>query len=367
MKLDYASLSLPVTAADVLAYKKAQSPQNTSKKNSLFFVVLFVFVGLAVLPLIIEAVGLFSSGGIEAIMPPIMLAAVIVLVVAAVIAYLRYDERRRAKLYRFALLNQLLYEENSAYTSYKGMIFDEGHSRVIKQLLRFADASEIGNYQYETGSGRNRSTHTYGYVKIPLTRNLPHMVLDGKANNLLGIITGMTDSFDRSQKLSLEGDFDKHFTLYAPKQYERDALYVFTPDVMAILIDEGKRYDMEIVDDELFIYSNAGFNLVSEAQLTSLVRIVETIGGELRSQTRRYADEKVLDAREANVVAQEGRRLNKGVNLLAFVVIGIIALNFASSILDSRGAPIGAYLYAGIGLIIVLAICVRFLSRMKLR
>lgn len=367
MKLDYTSLNLPVTAADVLAYKNAQSPQGMLKNKVVIYIVLFVFASLLALPLLIQIVSLSSSGGIGAAMPPIILTAMIALVAAAVIAYLRYDERRRAKLYRFAVLNQLLYEENSAYTAYKGMIFDEGHSRVIKQLLRFADNSEIGNYQYETGSGRNRSTHTYGYVKIPLTRNLPHMVLDGKANNLFGIITGMTDSFDRSQKLSLEGNFDKYFTLYAPKQYERDALYVFTPDVMAVLIDEGKRYDMEIVDNELYIYSTKVFDLVSETQLSSLVRIVETIGSELRSQTKRYTDERILDSRGSNIVAKEGKRLRKGVNILALVVIGIIALNFASSILDSMGKPIGAYLYAGIGLIIVVAICVRFLSRIKLR
>lgn len=42
--------------------------------------------------------------------------------------------------------------------------------------------------------------------------------------------------------LSLEGDFDRYFTLYCPGDYERDALYVFTPDLLALLIDESRHF-----------------------------------------------------------------------------------------------------------------------------
>lgn len=366
MKLDYTSLGLPVTSADVAAYKQVKS-QGAIKSTLWIFALFSVFACMIILPLLIQTIGSLSSGNIEAIVPLGALIVPFVLVVIIAVVYSRYNERRRAKLYRFALQNHLMFIENSTYTSYKGMIFDEGYSRVIKQLLRFSDGSEVGNYQYETGSGRSRATHTYGYVKIPLTRNLPHMVLDGKANNLFGIITGMSDSFDRSQKLSLEGDFDKYFTLYAPKEYERDALYVFTPDVMQILIEEGKRYDMEIVDNELFVYSNALFDLVSETQLSSLVKIIETIGSEIRSQSTRYADEKVQSSKENNIVAEKGRRLHKGINLLALVVFGVVVLNIASSVLDSTGSPLGSFIYLGIGIVVLVIACVAFLSRIKLR
>ena len=58
------------------------------------------------------------------------------------------------------------------------------------------------------------------------------------------------------QRLSLEGDFDDHFTLYCPEEYERDALYLFTPDVMARLIDRVRGFDVEIIDDWLFLVSS---------------------------------------------------------------------------------------------------------------
>lgn len=59
-------------------------------------------------------------------------------------------------------------------------------------------------------------------------------------------LTGVAGLFARDQVLSLEGDFDRYFTPYCPKQYERDALSVFTPDLMALCIDEAAPFDIEI-------------------------------------------------------------------------------------------------------------------------
>lgn len=53
-----------------------------------------------------------------------------------------------------------------------------------------------------------------------------------------------------------EGDFDDYFTLYCLAEYERDSLYLFTPDVMARLIDRVRGFDVEIIDDLLFFVSS---------------------------------------------------------------------------------------------------------------
>ena len=65
----------------------------------------------------------------------------------------------------------------------------------------------------------------------------------------------------RTQVLSLEGDFDRYFTLYCPKEYERDALYVFTPDLMALLDRRGgavRRRDRRRLDVRLLHRSRSG-------------------------------------------------------------------------------------------------------------
>ena len=134
------------------------------------------------------------------------------------------------------------------------MIFQNGSSRMATSLVRGFQPRfvEFANYQYTTGSGKNRTTHRWGYVAVKLDVPLPNIVLDALGNNALG--SNLPASFARDQRLSLEGDFDRHFTLYCPEGYEADALYLFTPDIMARFIDHAAQLDVEIVDDWMFLY-----------------------------------------------------------------------------------------------------------------
>jgi hypothetical protein len=140
------------------------------------------------------------------------------------------------------------------------------------------------------------------------------MVLDARDNNALGRFSNLPDVFNRNQTLKLEGNFNNYFTLYAPAEYARDALYVFTPDVMAALIDSGSKYDLEVMDNSLWIYSKGRFDM-NEPTLRQLLKIADTIGGELGDQSAGYVDERVGD-RSANIVAAPGKRLKKSINLI---------------------------------------------------
>src|SRR4051794_9540475 len=235
------------------------------------------------------------------------------------------------RLTRFAAANGLVYGHEEA-ASYPGTIFQVGTHRTLERRLRSAVGrpTEIGTYRYlvESGSGDDRKVaiHRWGYIAIGLDRNLPNMMLDARANDrsLFGIRSSdLPVQFDRGQVLHLEGDFDRHFTLYAPRQYERDALYVFTPDLMALLIDEAGDFDVEVVDDMMFIYSTTPFDLLSPATYERMRAIVGTVGAKALRQTIRYADERVGD-RVRNVVAAPGRRLRRRTNWVA--IAGLILL-----------------------------------------
>jgi hypothetical protein len=193
---------------------------------------------------------------------------------------------------------------------YTGIIYSHGDTRRINNAYIFPwlNNTEIGNYSYYTGSGKNRSVHTFGYIKLPLPRTLPHMLLDAKSNNFFGTFSNLPNMFSGDQKLSLEGDFNTYFTLYAPKEYETDALYVFTPDVMQALIESSKEYDVEIIDGTMYMYSNNYYDLSSESELQQLLHIISTLSKEVFEQTDYYADERVGD-RTKNITAYEGRRL----------------------------------------------------------
>ena len=163
-------------------------------------------------------------------------------------------------------------------------------------------------------------------MALQLDRALPHMVLDSRANNGLFGGTNLPATFTKDQVLSLEGDFNNYFTLYCPKQYERDALYVFTPDLMALCIDNAAPFDIEIIDKWMFVYSAAPFDMSTGAIYQRLFGIVDTVGAKTLTQTDRYADERVPTF-AANFVAPQGARLKRGVPVVA-IVIGVLAIGF---------------------------------------
>lgn len=247
-------------------------------------------------------------------------------VAGLIVAYQWVHTRNTLRLKGFASDNGWQFLENQKPDDHNGMIFGHGHSRLIEQrfVLGAGWLNEMGNYRYVTGSGKNSQTHYFGYIRMSLPRKLPHMVLDAKTNNFLGI-SNLPQMFSRQQRLSLEGDFDKYFTLYAPQQYETDALYVFTPDVMATLIDDGQKYDLEVIDDKLYIYSSRKFNLSDAATIKKLLNMAQSIAGQLHEQTDYYADERVND-RAANIIAEPGRRLKNSVPWAVIIIVIVVIL-----------------------------------------
>ncbi len=327
-ELDFTALNQPITKQDVAAFKQVKSARNGN--SSTLVTRLVISVGIACYVFIFIYAEMSNQNG--------FMAVVIISVVLPLLAIgykLASVNRLKtlAKLYKFATSNalQLIYDAGSQH--YGGMIFDEGSARYVTEALRFSDGTEIGNYQYTTGSGKNRRTHYWGYVHIRLSRQLPHMVLDARDNNALGRFSNLPDVFNRNQTLKLEGNFNNYFTLYAPAEYARDALYVFTPDVMAALIDSGSKYDLEVMDNSLWIYSKGRFDM-NEPTLRQLLKIADTIGGELGDQSAGYVDERVGD-RSANIVAAPGKRLKKSINLIKVGTFVLIALYFLWVVLQS--------------------------------
>lgn len=244
--------------------------------------------------------------------------------------------KRQIKLRRFAKVNQLEFQENIENPVRSGMIFHEGHSKKLRASLtiqRDSGQLEIGNYQYVTGSGKNRTTYDFGFIAFSLPRRLPHMVLDAKSNNFLSRFSNLPTVFDRDQILSLQGGFDEHFTLYAPKEYETDAFYVFTPDVMQAAIDTGGEFDMEVIDDRFYLYSSRPLKIDEPSVLQHLLGLSNHLSGEIIGQVDYYSDEKIGD-RTKNVVAEPGRRLEKGVPwLIIFFIAFAILFQFGPMVL----------------------------------
>lgn len=257
----------------------------------------------------------------------LVLCGMAAFVVAISISSLGAARRRRARhlrLERFARDNRLYWMPEGNAPQYPGTIFSVGTTRLVRDRL-FAGSGEffdVGVLQAVTGSGKERRTVEWSYLALRLTRDLPHLVLDSTRDNVLGQ-SSLPETMHRAQRLSLEGDFDRHFALYCPAGYERDALYVFTPDLMALLIDEAGDFDVEIVDDRMTLFTRRSVDPLDPETWRRYERIMELVLPKARRQTRRYRDER---ADEGETIALEGRRLRAGVPWSGLAIgVGVLA------------------------------------------
>jgi len=331
-RLDLAPLLDPVPRDAVRAYRTAAVARGEAPRG--LGVVAIVAMLLVVLVAMAIGIGLASgdSGSPIGLVFIVVAALVAVLAVRSLLSGSAWQ--RWARLDRFARANGMRFTPQVDGSDEIGMIFDRGHDRTTSELMRLGDGwldgrVETANYRYSvtTGSGKNRRTRVYrwAYLVIQLDRHLPQLVLDALQNDhrVFGIGTSnLPVSFASTQRLGLEGDFDQYFRLSVPAGYERDAVYVLTPDLMALLIDQagtGSALDVEIVDDRIYFYAPGHLEYGDPTVWQRLTTIVRTVGAKTLRQTVRYADERVGD-RAIDVVASQGRRLRRGGVRLATVV-----------------------------------------------
>lgn len=144
----------------------------------------------------------------------------------------------------------------------------------------------------------------YGwYLAVPLPRRLPHIALLRASDR--------TDSnLDQAAAYPMGVEFDATLTLLVPPGYERDALYLFTPDVLAAMLDDAgsAQWAAEVLDDHLFFRFPHGSvpQAVFAEDLRRAFLLVERTAAELATQAERYRDART-DVPE--LVAAPGRRM----------------------------------------------------------
>jgi hypothetical protein len=220
----------------------------------------------------------------------------------------------------FAAANGWVYEPITPAPAHRGSIFEYLQEATVADRFSAPDgAFEVGVITGKVGGGQawpgtggavrtsftTTEVMTIGYLAVRLERQLPQFVLDASRNDD-GKLSNLPMPIAGGQRLSLEGDFDQHFSLYCPRGYERDALYIFTPDLMALLIDETGDFDVEIVDNMFFVYSKGGFDLSNATLWRRLDRIRQVVGAKAITRTDLYANE-----RDPAAVV-EGSRLRMG-------------------------------------------------------
>lgn len=329
--LDYSALTEPVSPAEVRAWRTQARASGLPWARSTFpiatvvaavaFALVFAFVfGGALISFVVE--GVHDGDLFAVVFPLVFIAAVALAVIFAVRARYRPggNWQQWFRLDRFARANGMRFRPMDLPPAYPGEIFQVGRDQTVREHLTVGDRRlDIGNFSYITGQGKSQTTHHWGFLALSLDRAMPNIVLDAKSNNSL-FSSNLPVVLDKKQVLHLEGDFDRHFTLYCPAQYERDALFIFTPDLMALLIDEASPFDVELVDQWMFVYSSRPFALTDPAVLQRLFTIADTVGAKALSQSERYADDRIGDP-AVNMVAPQGARLKRGASLIGTMLI----------------------------------------------
>ncbi|TSC75601.1 MAG: hypothetical protein G01um101431_1154 [Parcubacteria group bacterium Gr01-1014_31] len=148
---------------------------------------------------------------------------------------------------QFAARLGFSYEKSGDPALERATRFQQGHSKKMSHVVageRNGRPLRLFTYQYTVGSGKNSHTYYYTVVEFKVAGRFPHLYLDSRSN---------WDGAGKGVKIPLPSEFEKEFRLLAPKEYEIEALQIFTPDVLAYLLDTKLQYDVELVDQELLV------------------------------------------------------------------------------------------------------------------
>ena len=331
------SLTTPLTPQELRILKQRRRRGEFGSRGSLAWLPVLISVAVAASFLITTSNLHFTDTSGRLLHFKLAFYAVPVVVVFISAAALLRSRRRRkdwALLARFADANGMRLGIRSANPNYPGLLFGKGRSRASTHHLFSPTGvlADAGGYEYTTGSGDDSTTHRWCFAAFRLPHPVPHLLLDAKANN--GVWgTNLPETFASSQRISLGEPFDSHYQLYAPEGYGRDAFQLLPPNVMEALLNAPAVYDIEMVDDWLFCYTQSQQDLTNPATWRLLETIANGVLGSLTPVVGRYSDSRALAGTAGNAgygpgtpvqVAPQGKRLRRGVNISAFIAFAIL-------------------------------------------
>jgi hypothetical protein len=241
---------------------------------------------------------------------------------AAAVAYvavtLRRDERHRAGLRALAAGMGWSYREDVSDRVWGGSVDEqiERSSRSSRDLIDAREA-EIPFDSIErtvvVGDREGATVHRIRAVRIPLAAEAPRIALRSRRGG--GALSLLPRRPRGRGELTLEGNFSDVFEVSVPAGYEADALYVLTPDLMAILLDASPDLDLEIVDRTLHVYFPA-IDLTDPREASRFLTVIAALHERFARRTALYRDERAapLDPstyrRDGDTLAAQARTLD---------------------------------------------------------
>lgn len=186
------------------------------------------------------------SGGSSIAFIPLAIIGIYIVVV--------HNEIRTSFWKRFAEVNGWQYSEYGDPDNEQGLMFAQGNGRRISHVIAGSiDERQfrIFNYEFSIGSGKNKKTYYYVVFAFRFNGSFPHIYLNHRRNSY---------SIRAGEEISLPEEFKEKFVLSASRKYEIEALAIFTPDILARLLDNGFSYDVEFIEQEVIIFADGRIN-----------------------------------------------------------------------------------------------------------
>jgi hypothetical protein len=111
---------------------------------------------------------------------------------------------------------------------------------------------EIFNYRFSVQHGKSSHTEQYTIFALDFDGVLPDIALAPRSFLGAGSLASVPAA---DVEITLEGDFNEHFYLYAPKAFEVEIREIFQPDLMTELVEKYQSYRIEIADSRIYVVS----------------------------------------------------------------------------------------------------------------
>lgn len=188
----------------------------------------------------------------------------------------------------------------------------------------------------------------YRYVsllELKLPRKLPHIVLLSKKSR--GTLVSLYLNKAQIEKVGFDGELNKYFKLYTPMQYHIDVRSIISPEVIEQIL-YLKRFDIEIIDDKLYVYGG----LIDLDKVASVITQAVNVEKVLSDHIVNYHDDLLDDQTDRQNVAVFGKRLKESISIPVLMSIGGL-LGLAVSVFAVVNSDTPKYFWSSISMSIL--------------
>jgi hypothetical protein len=157
----------------------------------------------------------------------------------------------------FALVNGWEYKKFNNFLGTRDVSLNE-ESLMLRQGQSQAISNEIIGtisnrdfkifcYRFYIGVGKTKRAYHYTVFSFESNGTFPHIYLNNKKNSY---------NINIGEKIKTPKEFEDKFSISVARNYEIEALQIFTHDVLATLLDIDFPYDVEFINQEILIFTD---------------------------------------------------------------------------------------------------------------